>query len=97
MKVRFAEINTDRVYLHGMPPCDVLPPFFVVPERSGKKSPLRLVPGGAARRSPNRATGGVAGYETPSFPGGESPSEGGGGPSHYYFLAEAQLYARPRI
>jgi hypothetical protein len=34
---------------------------------------------------PIRATGGVAGYETPSFPGGESPSEGGGGPSHYYF------------
>jgi len=35
---------------------------------------LNLVPGGAARRSPDRATGGVAGCETNSFPGGESPS-----------------------
>jgi len=39
MKVRFAEINADRVYLHGMSPCDVLPPFFVLPERSGKSLP----------------------------------------------------------
>src|SRR5437667_12795935 len=52
-------------------------------QKEWQKSPLSLVPGGAARRSPNRATGGVAGHETTSFPGGESPSGGGGGPSHY--------------
>src|ERR1700681_2947785 len=55
-------------------------------QKDWQKSPLSLVPGGAARRSPNRATGGVAGHETTSFPGGESPSRGGGGPSHYYFF-----------
>jgi hypothetical protein len=27
------------VYLHGTPPSDVLPPFFVLPERSGKSLP----------------------------------------------------------
>src|ERR1700692_1736285 len=57
-------------------------PFFASSKRQSLSA--SFVPGGAARRSPNRATGGVAGHETTSFPGGESPSRGGGGPSHYY-------------
>ena len=47
------------------------PPFCLMEEAQVS---LSLVPGGAARRSPDRATGGVAGCETNSFPGGESPS-----------------------